>query len=148
MFGDGPPDPDDVAQEAFRRLIERDDLSSIKNLKAFVWRSARNIFLSGKNRESMRSRHDYEVEQLYFAIKGYDSTAETVIGAKEQLKKIDEVLANMPRMRRRAFVLHRMEGFTIAEVGRQLGISRPGASKHITRAVADIEAAVAEYPEE
>ena len=144
MFGDGPPDPDDIAQEAFHRVIERGDLASIKNLKAFVWRTARNLLLNAKDREHTRSRYDYEIEQLFFAIRGYDSTPETVISAREQVKAVNRVLGEMPATRRRAFILHRVEGLSIADVGRRLGISRPGASKHISRAIAQIDAAFAE----
>ena len=31
-FGDGPPDPDDIAQQAFQKLIERDRLSDIRSI--------------------------------------------------------------------------------------------------------------------
>ncbi|MEM0909610.1 MAG: sigma-70 family RNA polymerase sigma factor [Pseudomonadota bacterium] len=148
MFGDGPPDPDDVAQEAFHRLMQRGDYASIKNLKAFVWRTARNILVTEKRHVAMRSRHDYEIEQFFFTIAGYDSSSEKVIEAREQLKLINDAIMKMPAMRRRAFVLNRIESLSVAEVGRQLGISRPGASKHIARATADIEAALGLYTEE
>ncbi|MEM6539111.1 MAG: sigma-70 family RNA polymerase sigma factor [Pseudomonadota bacterium] len=148
MFGDGPPDPDDVAQEAFHLLIKRGNQSSIKNLKAFVWRTARNLVLTEKRRETMRSRHDYEIEQLFFAITGNESSPETIISAREQLKLINEAILKMPTMRRRAFVLNRIEGLSVTDVAKELGIKRPTASKHIGRAIADIEAAVGPYPEE
>lgn len=144
MFGDGPPDPDDIAQDAFQKLIERGDLGSIKNLRAFVWRTARNLLTNAKNRNSMRSRYDYEIEQFYFALNGYGSSTETVIEAKEQIALINDILMTMPKMRRRAFVLNRVEGLSIADVCRRLGMSRPAASKHIIRAMADLESALAE----
>ncbi|MEM1103733.1 MAG: sigma-70 family RNA polymerase sigma factor, partial [Pseudomonadota bacterium] len=147
-FGDGPPDPDDIAQEAFRKVIERGDLASIKNLKSFLWRTARNLVLNEKNREATRSRHDYEVEQLYFAVDGYGSTPETVISAREQVALINAALGRMPPKRRRAFVLHRVEGLTISAVGERLGVSRSAASKHISKAIADIDAALATDNEE
>lgn len=143
MFGDGPPDPDDVAQDAFLQLLKRTDLASIQNLKAFVWRSARNILLNGRNRQSVRSRYDYEIEHLAFAMKGYESTPSAVIEAKEQLDIINEALKGMPKVRSRAFILHRFEGLSITDAGRKLGISRPAASKHIARASADLAAALA-----
>ncbi|MEM6683413.1 MAG: sigma-70 family RNA polymerase sigma factor [Pseudomonadota bacterium] len=142
-FGDGPPDPDDVTHQAFQKVMERDNLSAIANLKAFVWRTARNIVLNEKDREHTRSRFDYEVEQLFFASNGYGSSPETVISARQQITAINAVLDAMPAMRRRAFILHRIEGLTVADTARQMGISRPGASKHIARAVADIDAACA-----
>ncbi|MEM8572896.1 MAG: sigma factor, partial [Pseudomonadota bacterium] len=65
-FGNGPPDPDDVAQEAFQKVLERGDLSTIKNLRAFLWRTARNLILSSKRSDHRRSAYDFEIEQLFF----------------------------------------------------------------------------------
>ena len=148
MFGDGPPDPDDIAQLAFQKLIERGDLSSIRNLKAIVWRSARNLWLKEKDRENTRCSHDFEIEQLYFPRPGYGSAPETVIQAREQLAAVNKTLMQMPDMRRRAYVLCRVDGLSITEVGKRLGISRPAASKHISRATADIDAALVEDQED
>lgn len=147
IYGDGPPDPDDVAQEAFHRIMERGDLSSIRNLKAFIWRTARNLVLKDKRLREMRSRHDFEVEQIYFPLRGDDSTPERIISAKQQLKTINDVLRTMPEKRRRAFVLHRLEGLSVAEVGRRLGVSRTAAAKHIARAAAALNAEFIEEDE-
>ena len=141
MYGDGPPDPDDVAQEAFHRVIARGDISSIRNLKAFIWRTARNLVLKDRHLTEMRSRHDFEIEQIYFPSTGDDSTPERIISAKEQIRAINEVLGKMPEKRRRAFILHRIEGVSVAEAGRRLGISRTAAAKHVTRAAAELNAA-------
>ncbi|MEM6746126.1 MAG: sigma-70 family RNA polymerase sigma factor [Pseudomonadota bacterium] len=139
MFGDGPPDPEDVAQQAFAQVIERGNLRSIANLKAFVWRTARNIVLAAKRSDTVRSRYDYEVEQIYFPLKGDVSTPESIIEAKEQLKAVNALMLQMPEKRRRALMLHRVEGLSIAEVGRRLGISRSTAAQHIARAAADLD---------
>ena len=147
VYGDGPPDPDDIAQEAFERLIMRGDLASIKNLKGFLWRTACHLLLNGKAREQTQARHDYEIEQLFFPPGGYASTPEAATSAKQQIEAVNRMLATMPRMRRRAFILHQVEGLTVTEVGRQLGISRPAASRHISRAVEAVDAVFAEAEE-
>ena len=144
MFGDGPPDPDDIAQLAFQKIIERGDVSSIHNLKAFIWRTARNLVLKEKRAEDVRSRYDFEIEQLFFPLKGDDSTPERVLSAREQLKAINRVLRRMPEKRRRALILHRMDGLSVAAVARRLGISRTAAAKHVARGAAEIDALLAE----
>ena len=138
-FGSGPPDPEDVAQQAFQKLIERSNRSDIANLKAFLWRTARNIFLNGMNKESLHSRHDFEIEHLYFATRGVEFTPERVLEVKEELKAINNALRHMPDKRRTAFLLHTVEGLSVAAVARQLGITRTPAQKHITRAAQDID---------
>lgn len=144
MYGDGPPDPDDVAQEAFRRVMEKGELSSIRNLKAFVWRIARNIVLKEKQKVVMRTRYDFEVEEIFFPLRGDNSSPEKIIKAREQLKLVSRLIDAMPEKRRRAFILHRIEGLNVAETARRLGISRTAAVKRIAKAVAEIETAFVE----
>ncbi|MEO1016856.1 MAG: sigma-70 family RNA polymerase sigma factor, partial [Pseudomonadota bacterium] len=76
-FGAGPPDPEDIAQQAFQKLIERGNREDIRNLKAFLWRIARNTLLKAVKKETVRSRHDFEIEHLFFPARGDESTPET-----------------------------------------------------------------------
>ena len=138
IYGNGPPDPEDVSQQAFQKLMERGDLGSIANLKAFMWRTACNIVLAAKRSQDVRSRYNFEIEQLYFPLQDDESTPERIIVVREQLRAISEVLRNMPDKRRRAVILHRIEGLSVAEVGRRLGMSRQNAAKHLARGIADL----------
>ena len=139
-FGNGPPDPDDIAQEAYRRVLERGDLSSIRNLKGFLWRTARNLVLDALKSQNSRSKYDFEIEQIFFPLKSDISSPETVMIAREQLKAINETLRSMPDKRRRALMLYRVDGLTQAEVARRLKISRTSVINHIAAAHAEINA--------
>ncbi|MEM9878769.1 MAG: sigma-70 family RNA polymerase sigma factor [Pseudomonadota bacterium] len=141
-FGDGPPDPDDVTQLAFQKLLERPKLSDVKDLKAYLWMTARNLVFKEKRALDVRARHDFEIEHIYFPLRGADSTPEGVFMAKQQLAIINVALRQMPPKRRRAFVLNRIDGMTLSAVARKLNISRNAAVKHVTRAVEDIDAAL------
>ncbi|MEM9878639.1 MAG: sigma-70 family RNA polymerase sigma factor [Pseudomonadota bacterium] len=140
MFGEGPPDPDDVAQEAFRKVLERGNYQAIGNLKAFVWRTARNIVLMAKQKHEVRTRLDFEVEQLFFPLKGDILSPETIISARQQLRAINDLLEQMPEKRRRALMLYRIEGLPMIEVARRLGVSRSAATKHVSKAQMQINA--------
>lgn len=144
MFGNGPPDPEDVTQHAFQKLIERPDRSDIRDLRAFLWRTARNTFLKAIRKEAVRTRYDFEIENLFFPARGDDSTPERVLEVEEELEAINEALRQMPEKRRHAFVLHKVEGLTVVEVARRLNISRTPTQKHITRAAQQIEVYLAE----
>ncbi|MEM9387961.1 MAG: sigma-70 family RNA polymerase sigma factor [Pseudomonadota bacterium] len=139
MFGNGPPDPEDVTQRAFQRVLERGDWSDIDDLKAYLWRTARNICLKGRRHENVRSAFDFEIEQLFFPRRGDTSSPERVLGAEEELRLINEALRAMPEKRRQAFLLNRVEGLTVTEVAKRLGIARSPATRHISRAYRDIE---------
>ena len=139
MFGSGPPDPEDVAQQAFEKILARDHLNDIRNLNAFLWRTARNICLKGRRHEDVRSKFDFEIEHLFFPRRGDDSTAEGVLRSKQELQAINDALRQMPDKRRRAFLLNKVEGLSVTEVAERLNIGRSPATRHISRAYRDIE---------
>lgn len=145
-FGSGPPDPEDIAQQAYRKLLERERTDDIQNLDAFLWRTARNLVFKDQRAKAVRSRYDYEVEQLYFPSRGCDLDPERVGIAKEQVNQVRQALLEMPERRRRAFVLHRIEGLSIAETARQLKISATATGKHIARAMAGIDERLSRKP--
>ena len=120
-FGPGPPDPDDVIQQAFQNLMERSDREEINNVHAFLWRTARNIVLGFKRRNSAHAKYDFEIEQIFFPQRGENSPPESILIAKEELETINRALQHMPVKRRRAFILNKVEGLSVSEVARRLG---------------------------
>ncbi|MEL7029230.1 MAG: sigma-70 family RNA polymerase sigma factor [Pseudomonadota bacterium] len=144
-FGSGPPDPEDIIQQAFQNLLERKDRSDIKDIHAFLWRTARNLTLAAKRKSVVHSKYDFEIEQLFFPQGGDNSTPESILSAREELKVINQTLKQMPPKRRRAFVLHKIEELTVSDVARRLNISRSPAQKHINKAMQNIAVALAHH---
>ncbi|MEM8862595.1 MAG: sigma factor-like helix-turn-helix DNA-binding protein [Chloroflexota bacterium] len=56
---------------------------------------------------------------------------------------MNQALGDMPAKRRRAFVLHKVDGLSVSEVARRLKIARSPAQKHINKATQDIAVALA-----
>ena len=139
-FGNGPPDPEDITQLAFQKLIERKDLADVHSLKGFLWRTARNLMLKEKRSANVRSKYDFEIEQLFFPAKHNEMTPERVLSAQAQLQVIDEALRKMPVRRRRCFILHKVEGLPVAEVGEVMGLPKSTAHRDIVRAGMEIDA--------
>ncbi|MEM7098400.1 MAG: sigma-70 family RNA polymerase sigma factor [Pseudomonadota bacterium] len=138
-FGDGPPDPDDITQLAFQKLLERNRPDEILNPQAFLLSTAKNLVLTEKRNQGVRTRYEPDVEEKFFTDRGDSLDPQRVVIAKEQLRLINQALDQMPRKRRRAFLLHRVEGLTVSEVGRRLDISRSAAQKHLVKAFAQID---------
>ncbi|MEM0911356.1 MAG: RNA polymerase sigma factor [Pseudomonadota bacterium] len=130
-YGDGPPEPDEIAQEAFRRMFEK-DTTCIQNLKAFLWRTARNLVLEDKKKEKVRLKYDKDVQDTFFSQKDHNFSPENVIIVEQQLGKINEILLGIPEIKRRAFMLYRIEGLPLEAVAKKLGVSRRTVSKHIS----------------
>ncbi|MEM6680674.1 MAG: sigma-70 family RNA polymerase sigma factor [Pseudomonadota bacterium] len=145
-YGDGPPDPDEVMQEAFARLYEHRSLGTIKNLRAFLWRIARNLVLDGKRHIEARSKYDYEIENLFFALDSTSLSPENVLYMREQLHIVNQVLSAMPERRRKAFLWHRVDGLNFVAVAKRLGVNRRHVAKQIAQAAFDIETALNAAP--
>ncbi|MEM9386755.1 MAG: sigma-70 family RNA polymerase sigma factor [Pseudomonadota bacterium] len=142
QFGPGPPEPDDIAQQAFQQLAEYPKLESIRDLRAFLWRTARNLVLSEKRNAAVRGRHDQALGHWHTAGQGSDSSPERVLLVEEQVRAIDQALQAMPERRRTAFVWHRVDGLTATEIARRFGITRAAAMKHVAKAAFEIDTAL------
>ncbi|MEM1191674.1 MAG: sigma-70 family RNA polymerase sigma factor [Pseudomonadota bacterium] len=144
-LGGGPPDPEDIAQQAYQKLIERPSLDDIVNVEAFLWRTARNLVYNERRVEAVRSRYDYELEHIFFTAEGADPGPERVVKAEAQLNVVREALLAMPERRRRIFLLHRIDGMSVAAAGREVGVGETAARKHIARAMADLDERLSEH---
>lgn len=138
QFGAGPPEPEDVAQRAFVNLAKRGSLNDIKNTKAFLWRSARNILLSDIQAQTVRTNAVPTLETLFSRPEGDTLDPRRVLMAKEVLEIMNTVIQRMPLRRRRAFVLRHIEGLTYAEITKRLGMTRSNAAKHVVKATQEI----------
>ena len=142
FFGAGPPDPEEIAQQTFERLLRTADLESIDDFEAFLWRAAKNTRISEVRAVIVRTRGADAVRRLFSDEEGYLSSPERVFEAKEDLDMAFEELRRMPAQRRSAFILVRMDGLSHGEAARRLGVSRPAVSKHVARATADLYCAL------
>ncbi|MEM8497172.1 MAG: sigma-70 family RNA polymerase sigma factor [Pseudomonadota bacterium] len=144
-FGAGPPEPDEVAQKAFARLLERDTLpDNLGEARALLWRTASNVAISEYRAIQVRREHGSRVSLMQNQTEGYLFSPERVVLAKEQLERVVDALELMPNQRRRVFVLVRIEGLTHNEAAKRLGISRPAVSKHMALAATDLYSAAQE----
>lgn len=130
-YGNGPPDPEDIAQAAFEKLGARMRRVEIEDPEAYIWVSARNILLSEKRAELVRTKNLSEIEQRLLPEQHNTLDPERVSSASEQLEQVFRVLAEMPERRRNIFLLTRVHGLTLEQAGQRFGISRPAATRHV-----------------
>lgn len=142
ILGSGPPDPDDICQEAFRRLAEAKNLDEIKNPNAFLWRTAQNAIVSEQRKGAVRIKHTLNVERIFYPDRGDGFSPERVLLARAELSTILDVLENMDEKRREVLVMARFDGLSLAEIARRLGVARPTVSKRLAQAMLELDAAV------
>jgi len=136
-------DAEDVAQRAFEQLAKKLSETEIRNPEAYVWRVAQNQALSGRRSQMIRQQHASETLAGDVATEMNPLTPERTALAKETLARVNDALLAMDDRRRMVFLLCRIEGLNYTQIADRLGISRPAVAKHLTKAVAEIDAFLA-----
>ena len=138
-FGPGPPDPEDVAQDAFMRFVAIEDRQAIDNPRAYLFRTAHNVLVDEHRRLALRSASPAETEARPASD---DRTPERVLAGREQLGILARTLRAMPAARSRSFLLNRLQGLSCAAIARMTGYSDSAVKKHIDVDLMDLEAAL------
>lgn len=142
-YGAGPPDPEEVAQAAFVRFASLERPADIHDPQAFLMRCATNIVLDHRRHEGVRSGAHADLLRAAQEEQAADFSPECLLLARERLALLESVIARMPPLRRRVFLLVRAEGMKSAEVARLCGIAERTVYQHVFRAMKDCEAAFA-----
>ncbi len=135
-FGAGPPDPEDVAQQAFANFVALPAGSVVHNPRAFLYRTAHNIAINYCRREQV-GRQFFEPAPAAGEIRQArdDFDPEIVQIGRQEYSLVEEAIRAMPVRRRQFLLLNRIEGLSIAEIARQAGLSESAVRKHIVLAV-------------
>lgn len=129
-FGGGPPDPEDVAQQAFERLSG--STTVVEKVEPFLRRTARNLVID-HHRASLRTSN-VMAEISILDGKYADISPEDVLSSKEELLILNSAIAKLPAKERVALLMHRIDGASFTEIADHLGVSHSGARLLVSRA--------------
>ncbi len=135
---------EDLAQDAYMRVAIASREQPILAIKAFLFRTARNLALDHLRAERM---HGTVVSQ------GFDQGAleaipealpspETQTFDRQRLALLDAAIGDMKDRRRTILILHKLHGWDYVRIARYLGISESAVQKNIKLALADCLAAL------
>lgn len=127
---------EELVQEAWLRFDEVARHRFLDEPLGYLYRIVRNLALDGRRR-SVR-----ETEALANGVAeaatapGVAATPEMLTLYRDELRLLEEALAELPERTRRAFEMHRLEGRKLREIAERLGISLPLAHKLVSDAIA------------
>lgn len=126
----------DMAQDIFFKVwINRESISKVNSLKAYLYRMARNMIYD--HYEHSLVKESYE-QKLQLSTREYTDLVEEDLYAKELSILIDIAIEQMPEQRRRIFKMSRKEGLSNEEISIKLEINKRTVENHITQALADL----------
>ncbi len=115
---------EDLTQDAFLRMLNAGatDQARVEDPRAYLFRVSQNLLIDHRRRESLARRDEMD-DEAFAALPDPAPSTERRVEDRRRLALTAAALAELPPRTRRAFELHRLEGLTLAETGRELGIS-------------------------
>ena len=127
-------DIDDIVQEMYARLAAIDDAENIRNPRQYASQTAISIALNLVRHARvvpMVTIGDFEGLELT----SLEPSPERTVSSQEELRQLENTLAELPAACRTAFLLRRVEGLSQKEVAEKLGISIKTVEKYMARSV-------------
>ncbi len=132
---------DDIIQETYAVLAALPAVEHIASPRAYAFQTANSIILRHLRRaQIVRIDAIGDVESLDAALD--EPSPEQQASARQDLRRVNELIAALPAKRREAFMLRKVEGLSQRNVALQMGISESTVEKHISRALRTLMAAM------
>lgn len=130
----------DLVQESYARLFAAEKAGTIaRDPRALLYKTARNLVIDQGRRGDVRNRYsapDDELAQEPDEVVGPDAFEPDVALQSQQL--VQAMLAtidSLPPRCRQAFVLHKFDGLSHAEVAAQMGVTIKMVEHHVKMAM-------------
>jgi RNA polymerase sigma factor (sigma-70 family) len=128
-------DAPDLAQEVFLRLMRVEHHETIRSPEAYLFTVASHILHQHTLRQST-TPVTVDISELFSELQlssNEDPAARADVS--QRIERLERSLKELPPKISTTLMLHRYAGFSIEEIGKQLGVSRPTAKKYLARAL-------------
>ncbi len=140
-FGVGPPDPDDVVQEAFERYANAAP-ASVLNPRAFLIRSAHNFVIDQKRKQHVRTEFTRNIETIIDDRDNLD--AERVMASQQRWAILKKTIEDLDERSRDILIMNRLQDLSCAEIARRRNCSATLIKTILARALVACHHALAE----
>ncbi len=128
-------DVPDLMQEVYLRLLRMPRHETIRSPQAYLFTVAHNVLYEHRLSQSavpeaLQITDVLEEMEAYVA-----EDPATHVEARQRLEQLDRSLQDISPRAYATFVLHRRYGFSLEEIARHFGVSRPMVKKYLAKAV-------------
>ena len=129
---------EDISQDIFVSMWQnRERLTNIENLNAYLFRIAKNTVFRHIERSLLFKDYQQQTEQAAF-VSGENDSIEEELYAKELEFLFSVSVEKMPPQRKQIYRMSRVDGLSNDEIATRLSISKRTVENHLTLALADI----------
>jgi len=128
-----PEEIEDIVQETFVQSYAASRQQKIANPEAFMMKVAKNIALGYLRRADRKNCSIEEIEEEFLL--DLDTTA-LKCQSQERFLSFCNAVATLPVSCRRVFILKKVYGLSVEEIGDLLGISKSTIEKHVGKGMA------------
>jgi RNA polymerase sigma factor (sigma-70 family) len=127
----------DLAQESYARVLAvRQAGQPIVDVRALLYRTARNLLIDRHRRHAVRRHEDLDaIPEGELPHAPAHLQPEEALASMQAVQAYVATIEALPPRCREAFLLHVFDGLTHAQVGQHMGISASMVEKHIVRAM-------------
>ncbi|WP_077341849.1 RNA polymerase sigma factor [Pseudocolwellia agarivorans] len=136
IFGIGPPDPEDLVQEAFSNMLLNKNIQNIEHPKAYLVRSAINL---GRN---YQSKHHSKIQDFIDdALQSVDESIspegspEDIYSLDERVKSVTTAIDKLTHKQKDIVVRSRIHGETYEQIKQSTGWSLADISRQLKDAL-------------
>jgi RNA polymerase sigma factor (sigma-70 family) len=132
--GSTPEDAEDLVQEAVLRLFAYTQAGGeVRDQATFLKRTVLNLAVDAHRRAHADRFEREPVETLNLVDVG--PAPDEVLAAEQRLLQMRRALDRVSPRTREVFFMHRLQGFSHAEIAERLGVSKSAVEKHVATAV-------------
>ncbi len=126
---------EDIVQDAFLRFaLANTNAGSSTQTLAYLYKIVRNLSFDFLKRQKLENR-EQQNEPPYWSIPNEVPTPEDFVAVTDEIRRISEILDDLPVEVRVALEMHRFGGYTLEEIAAHLDISVATAHRHVRTAM-------------
>ncbi len=136
-------DAQDLAQEAYLRLLRVSEPQLIRDPAAYLFRIAHNLLHELYTKMppgSVESIDEIDIADEHLSV---EEQAEN----RQQLDRLEEVMSHLSPKGRAAIVMHRRDGMTYEEIAKELGVSIAMVKKYLSQGLAQCRVRLRKFHE-
>jgi RNA polymerase sigma-70 factor (ECF subfamily) len=122
----------EVAQEAYVRVLQLEDLGAVGFLRSYLFKVAGNLAIDRIRQQQSRARFDHTADFDEFL---NDVPPERTLIAREELAFLGRLVGELPAKYQQAFRMHRLEDQSFDDIARQMGLKERMVRRYVTNAL-------------